>query len=358
VEQEGHHITGSKRRLSNSEQGKEHAPQAVSDFSEVTTSASAHDSYQQHADQEDDKLVIAIDDPFPPDEGEISKWVIAESKALSREITPPEQLFFREQGERQDGDCGPAAVIGTLYFIYCLTGRKRMELESLLTYRAIRQFARVHLQQRTLLKAAQLNPIQMVACQTELQCATKDLWTQVPGCQNHMDPYAPDANWIWDQIAQPEAPGDRRQAVWWSDTGVALILRAALRQLPVNSCMQTKVLAAVQVLQRTAGAGTLEIELLNADHGELVIADTTLLQPWVQEQCGHFQVIIFNSRGKHFITYFCKIGLFSSPGERNGAVRLQEIKSQTATGRDPTAGGTQSNHTLGRTATSASSRLY
>ena len=163
MEQEGHHIIGSKRRLLNSEQGKKHAPPAVSDFSEVTTAASTHGSYQQRADPEDDKLVIAIDDPFPPDKGEIPEWVIAASKALSREITPPEQLFFRDQGERQNGDCSPAAVNGTLYFIYCLTGRKRTELESLLTYRAIRQFARVHLQQQTLLKAAQINPNQRVA---------------------------------------------------------------------------------------------------------------------------------------------------------------------------------------------------
>ena len=99
---------------------------------------------------------------------------------------------------------------------------------------------------------------------------------------------------------------------------VALILRAALRRLPVNSCIQTKAQAAVQVLQQTAGAGTLEIELLNADHGMLVIADTTLLQPWVQEQCGHFQVFIVNSRGKHFITYFCKTGFFTSRGNRMG----------------------------------------
>ena len=69
VEQEGHHIIDSKRRLSNSEQGKEHASQAASVHSAVTTSASAHDSYLQRADQEYDKLVIAIDDSFPPDEG-------------------------------------------------------------------------------------------------------------------------------------------------------------------------------------------------------------------------------------------------------------------------------------------------
>ena len=77
------------------------------------------------------------------EEEAIPEWVIIESRAMSREVTPPAQYFFRNQGERQDGDCGPAAVIGTLYYIYCKTGVKRAELESLLTYRAIRQFATI-----------------------------------------------------------------------------------------------------------------------------------------------------------------------------------------------------------------------
>ena len=44
----------------------------------------------------------------------IPEWVITESREMNREVTPPAQYFFRDQGERQDGDCGPAAVIGTL----------------------------------------------------------------------------------------------------------------------------------------------------------------------------------------------------------------------------------------------------
>ena len=63
----------------------------------------------------------------------IPKWVITESREMNREVTPPAQYFFRDQGERQDGDCGPAAVIGTLYYVYCKAGVKRAELESLLT---------------------------------------------------------------------------------------------------------------------------------------------------------------------------------------------------------------------------------
>ena len=50
----------------------------------------------------------------------IPEWVITESRAMNREVTPPAQFFFRDQGERKDGDCGPAAVIGTLYYLYIL----------------------------------------------------------------------------------------------------------------------------------------------------------------------------------------------------------------------------------------------
>ena len=49
------------------------------------------------------------------EEEAIPEWVITESREMNREVTPPIQLFFRDQGERQDGDCGPAAAIGTLY---------------------------------------------------------------------------------------------------------------------------------------------------------------------------------------------------------------------------------------------------
>ena len=90
-------------------------------------------------------------------------------------MTPPDQLFFRDQGERQDGDCGPAAVIGTLYYIYCKAGVTRVGLESLLTYRAIRQLATTYLHQQTLLEVAQVDDNQMAGCQAEVQRATQDL---------------------------------------------------------------------------------------------------------------------------------------------------------------------------------------
>ena len=66
----------------------------------------------------------------------IPEHILAESRELSKEVTPPGHLFFRDAGER-DGDCGPAAVIGALYYVYCQTGLKRKALESLLTYGAI-----------------------------------------------------------------------------------------------------------------------------------------------------------------------------------------------------------------------------
>ena len=58
----------------------------------------------------------------PVEEEAIPEWVITESREMNREVTPPTHLFFRDQGERQDGDCGPAAAIGTLYYLYCKAG--------------------------------------------------------------------------------------------------------------------------------------------------------------------------------------------------------------------------------------------
>ena len=37
------------------------------------------------------------------EETAIPEWVITESREMNREVTPPVQFFFRDQGERQDG---------------------------------------------------------------------------------------------------------------------------------------------------------------------------------------------------------------------------------------------------------------
>ena len=65
-----------------------------------------------------------------------------------------------------------------------------MALESLLTYRAIRQLAAAHLQQQTLLEVAQVDDTQMVGCQSEVQRATQDLWTQITSWEEDTNPYA------------------------------------------------------------------------------------------------------------------------------------------------------------------------
>jgi hypothetical protein len=82
---------------------------------------------------------------------------------------------------------------------------------------------------------------------------------------------------------------------------VALVIKAALWKLPVDPATSAQTLATAQTLRTTAGAGTQNLMLLNANNGVLILADTVLSQPWVQVQCEHFQVIIVVSRGKHFI---------------------------------------------------------
>ena len=83
---------------------------------------------------------------------------------------------------------------------------------------------------------------------------------------------------------------------------VALVIRAAPRNLPMDPVIRAQALAAAQILSTTAGAGTMDLLLLNANRGVMILVDTVLSQPWVQAQCEHFQVIIVASRGTHFIT--------------------------------------------------------
>ena len=102
----------------------------------------------------------------------------------------------------------PVTDIGALYYVYCQTGLKRTALKSLMTYSTIRQFATDHLQQRTLLEAAQVDYTQMDGWQAELHRATQDLRSQIPGWHTSLDPYAPDSAWVWEYITQTGPQSD------------------------------------------------------------------------------------------------------------------------------------------------------
>ena len=62
---------------------------------------------------------------------------------------------------------------------------------------------------------------------------------------------------------------------------VALVIKAALRHLPIDPAVSTQVLMAAQILRSKAGEGTLDLMLLNVQHGVLILADTVLRQPEV-----------------------------------------------------------------------------
>ena len=96
----------------------------------------------------------------------------------------------------------------------------------------------------------------------------------------------------------------------------------------MDPVIRAQALAAAQILRTTAGAGTLDLMLLNANRGVLILADTVLSQPWVQAQCEHFQVIIVVSRGTHFITYYRRTKLLEGQAEEDDRLWLQELRAK------------------------------
>ena len=109
---------------------------------------------------------------------------------------------------------------------------------------------------------------------------------------------------------------------------VALVIKAALADLPTDPEIRTPALQAAQDMKAITGKGTMDLVLLKREHGVIVLADDVLQQPWIQTQCQHFQVIIVVSRGKHFVTYFRKNRFLSGPSEREGLIWLQELKAK------------------------------
>ena len=65
---------------------------------------------------------------------------------------------------------------------------------------------------------------------------------------------------------------------------VVLEIKAALRHLPTDSVTSTTAMEAAQILRTNAGEGTLDLMLLNAQHGVLLLADTVLNLPEIQAQ--------------------------------------------------------------------------
>ena len=69
----------------------------------------------------------------------------------------------------------------------------------------------------------------------------------------------------------------------------------------------------------------MEIILLNAQHGVLLIEDAILRQQWLQDQWEHIQVIPVISKGIHFITYYRRDGILAETGARMEELWLQLV---------------------------------
>ena len=114
------------------------------------------------------------------DVSDIPEWILADNLQLNRSITPPEGQFIRDQGERNDGDCGPAAVIGAVFYLGSRADSKlRQTLMERLSYEVAREFAAHHLQYQSLLSVAKMGAGNTLL-ESEVKAATRDMCEQVP----------------------------------------------------------------------------------------------------------------------------------------------------------------------------------
>jgi uncharacterized NAD(P)/FAD-binding protein YdhS len=129
-----------------------------------------------------------------------------------------------------------------------------------------------------LLRQAQINTTYTVGWLTEIRRAIQELCGHGPRWNINLDPYAPESTWVWEKIAHTETQTAHHQAVWWSDVMVALVLKAPLCSIPPDPVTAAQALRVKTTLTAIAGEGTMDIALLNAEHGIMVIEDLVLQQ--------------------------------------------------------------------------------
>ena len=111
-----------------------------------------------------------------------------------------DQIF----GERNDGDCRPAAVIGALFYLGSRADtRLRQVLMERLSYKVVRMYATHHLQYQSLLSVAQVGSGNTLL-ESEVKAVVKDICEQEPNWPKGGNPNDPSLCWIWEIIAHTE----------------------------------------------------------------------------------------------------------------------------------------------------------
>ena len=91
---------------------------------------------------------------------------------------------------------------------------------------------------------------------------------------------------------------------------MALVIKAVLRHLPIDPAVSTKASRAAHTLRYKAGEGTLDLMLLNAQHGVLILEDTVLRQSEIQStvhtlpghHCGQSRQALYHLLQTHAAT--------------------------------------------------------
>ena len=95
------------KRMRSDEDSEAKADQAATEIVELVEQKMSNLPSHERATQQSLEALTLPD----TDVSDIPAHILAESREMSNEVTPPVNLFFHDEGERQDGDCGPAALI-------------------------------------------------------------------------------------------------------------------------------------------------------------------------------------------------------------------------------------------------------
>jgi hypothetical protein len=228
-------------------------------------------------------------------------------------ITPPLDVFYRDHGEPQGGCCGPHSAVKAIFFIkHRYRNQWPTNTNCKWTIKEFQEFTSNLIETEELIEKAKVG-ITTSNLDDDVQKSITLMFNSYHEKGNtNEDLYIERMKQAL--ILTENEVEEGKDSMWYTDLILCLAIRAALQDDISTDCNPGSYFTPTFDVDRftTLNDSTNNLEnnystIMNIiGFSTLYVHDKELQNDSIQEYCKYFDVIIVNSKGKHFITYFRK----------------------------------------------------
>ena len=227
-------------------------------------------------------------------------------------ITPPLDVFYRDHGEPQGGCCGPHSAVKAIFYI---KNRYRNQWPTntncIWTMKEFRVFTSNLIETNELIEKAKVG-LTTFDLDDDVQKSISFMFNSY-----HEQGKTNDQTYLERMIQALKLTENEveegKDSMWYTDLILCLAIRAALQDDISADCNPETYFTPTFDMNRFADSNdSTKFENSSSSIMHIIgfsilyVQDKELQKQSIQDYCQYFDVIIVNSKGKHFITYFRK----------------------------------------------------